>query len=173
MCKGHVFILLMFAAGLILVASELEGMQERKIPVVVSAEVKPKILKSGEAIPLTITVSNGLSSSSYHSTFSLTPNDWNGETCNVSLVDIYRDGKAGNLYLARPKIDIPMTVSGMGIREIKPGGKLEIQTDARKWKLRDGWFPGRYKVTVRINNLKIDDYSTLSVLADPIEFEIK
>jgi hypothetical protein len=66
-----------------------------------------------------------------------------------------------------------MTVSGMGRREIKPGGKLDIQTDARKWKLRDGWFPGRYKVTVRIENLKVDDYSTLSVLADPIEFEIK
>ncbi len=173
MSKGYMSILLIFAAGLIAVTSELEGKQERQIQIVVSAEVKPKIVKTGEVIPLTITVSNGLSSSSYHSTFSLMPNDWNGETCNVSLADIYRDGKPGNLYLARPKIDVPMTVSGMGRREIKPGGKLKIQTDARKWKLRDGWFPGRYKVTVRIENLKVDDYSTLSVLADPIEFEIK
>lgn len=173
MCKGFVFVLLMFTAGLIVVASGQEGKQERQIQVVVSAEVKPKIVKTGEAIPLTITVSNGLSSSIYHSTFSLTPNNWNGETCNVSLVDIYRDGKAGNLYLARPRIDVPMTVSGMGRREIKPGGKIDIPTDARKWKLRDGWLPGRYNVTVRIDNLKVDDYSTLSVLADPIEFEIK
>ncbi|NQT13123.1 MAG: hypothetical protein HQ582_10270 [Planctomycetes bacterium] len=173
MYKRYVFILLMFTAGLIAVASELEGRIERQIPIVVSAEVKPRIVKSGEVIPLTITVSNGLSSSIDHLTFSLTPNDWNGETFNVSLVDIYRDDEVGNLYLARPEMNVPMTISGMGRKEIKPGDKLDIRTDVRKWKLRDGWFPGKYKVTVRVGNLMVDKYSTLSVLSDPIEFEIK
>ena len=173
MCKRHLFILLMFVSVLVTVASYLEGKQERQIPVVVSVEVKPKIVKSGEVVPLTITVSNGLSSSIYHLTFSLTSNGWNGETYNISLVDIYRDGKVGNLYLARPKMSVPITVSGMVRREIKPGEELEIQTDARKWKLRDGWLPGRYKTMVRVDNLKVDKYSTLSVLSDPIEFEIK
>jgi hypothetical protein len=173
MCKWYVFVFLAFSIGLIVVANEAAGKQQRQIPVVVSAEVKPKVVKSGEVIPLTITVSNGLSLSIYHLTFSLTPNDWNGETCNVSLLDIYRDDKAGSLYLARPKMNVPMTVSGMGRQEIKPGGKLEIQTDARKWKLRDGWLPGGYRVTVRVDNLKVDEYSTLAVLSDPVEFEIK
>ena len=173
MCKRHLFILMMFASALIAMASNLDRKQERQIPVIVSVEVKPEIVKSGEVVPLTITVANGLSSSIYHLTFSLTSNDWNGETYNVSLVDIYRDGNTGNLYLARPKIGVPITVSGVARWEIKPGEKLEIQTDARKWKLRDDWLPGRYKATVRVDNLIVDKYSTLSVLSEPIEFEIK
>jgi len=173
MCKWHLFILLMFVSALITMASNLKGKQERQIPVIVSVEVKPEIVKSGEAVPLTITVSNGLSSSIYHLTFSLTSNDWNGETYNISLVDIYRDDNTDNLYLARPKMSVPVTVSGPARQEIKAGEKLEIQTDARKWKLRDGWLPGQYRATVRVDNLEVDKYSTLSVLSEPIEFEIK
>jgi len=173
MCKRNLSILLMILCALIAVASTLEGQQERQIPVVVSVDVRPEIIKSGEVVPLTITVSNGLSSSIYHLTFSLTSNDWNGETYNISLVDIYRDGRVSNLYFSRPEMDVPITMSGMASWEIKPGEELEIQTDARKWKLRDGWLPGRYRVTVRIDNLKVDKYSTLSVLSNPIEFKIK
>jgi hypothetical protein len=173
MCKRHLFILLMFFYALIAVASNLEGKQERQIPVIIIVEVKPEIVKSEEVVPLTITVSNGLSSSIYHLTFSLTSNDWNGETYNISLVDIYRDGNTGNLYLERPQMSVPITMSGVVRQEIKPGEKLEIQTDVRKWKLRDGWLPGRYRVTVRVDNLEVDEYSTLSVLSEPVEFEIK
>jgi len=64
----------------------------------------------------------------------------------------------------------------MKLQEIqtqKCGKRVEIQTDARKWKLRDDWLPGRYRVTVLVDNLKVDKYSTISVLTDPIEFEIK
>jgi hypothetical protein len=172
-CKRHLFILLMFFYALITVASNLEGKQERQIPVIIIVEVKPEIVKSEEVVPLTITVSNGLSSSIYHLTFSLTSNDWNGETYNISLVDIYRNGNTGNLYLERPKIDVPIAVSGVTKQEIRPGEKLEIQTDERKWKLRDGWLPGRYTVTIRVDNLEVDKYSTLSVLSEPVEFEIK
>ena len=173
MYKWYVSIFIAFTVPLIVVAAKVDGKQERQIPVVVSVEVKPKIVKTGESIPLILTVSNGLSSSIYFSTFSLTPNDWNGETYHVSLVDIYRDDKADNLYLARPMIDVPITISGVGRREIKPGDNIKIQIDARKWKLRDDWLPGRYRVTVRIDNLKVDEYSVLSVLTDPVEFEIK
>ena len=125
MYKWYVSIFLFFTVPLMMVAAKGDGKQERQIPVVASVEVKPKIVKTGESIPLILTVSNGLSSSIYYSTFSLTPNDWNGETYNVSLVDIYRDDKAGNLYLARPKIDVPITISGAGRREIKPGGNIK------------------------------------------------
>ncbi len=166
-------IFIYFIVFLIVVAAKVDGKQERQIPVVVSVEVKPKIIKTGEPIPFILTLSNGLSSSIYYSTFSPSPNDWNGETYNVSLVDIYRDDKAGSLYLARPNIDVPIAVSGAGRREIKPGGNIKIQIDARKWKLKDEWLPGRYRVTVRIDNLKVDEYTMLSVLTDPVEFEIK
>ncbi len=173
MFKKYILVFLILGVCLIAIASETRGKEERQIPVVVSADVSLKTVKRGEAIPLDITVSNGLPSSIYLSTFSLIPNDWNGETCNVSLVDIYRDNKPGSLYLSRPKMEVPKTISGMRSCEVKSGGKLIIRTDARKWKLRDEWLPGKYKVIVRIDKLNIDKYSTLSVLADPVEFEIK
>lgn len=151
-----------------------ENQRQRQIPVVVRAEIKPNVIKAGEKIPLTITVKNDLSSSIYHVTFSLKPNNWDGETFNVSIVEIYRNNNPGNLYLSRPVItNSPTMVSGAGRNEIKSGEKLIIQTDARKWKLRDDWLPGKYKITVRIDNLIVDKYSKLSVLSDPLEFEIK
>ncbi len=173
MFRKSVPVFLILGACFTVATSETRGKEERQVPIVVTVNVDLEIVETGEAIPLTITVSNGFPSSIYHSTFSLTPNEWNGETCNVSLVDIYRDDEPGNLYLARPKMDIPITISGTGRREIKPGGKLVIRTDARKWKLRDGWLPGKYRVTVRVNNLTVDKYSKLSVLADPVQFEIR
>lgn len=129
-------------------------------------------MKVGEAIPLTIVVHNGLPSSIYHTTFSLVPLAWNGETANISLVDICRD-KPFNLYLARPEVRFPGNISGRSWIEIKPNSSLSITTDARKWTLRDGWLPGHYRITVRVDNLQADDYSRLSVLSDPLEFEIK
>jgi len=144
-----------------------------QIDVVVRGQVTPAVVKAGEPIPLAVTVSNGLGAYIHHSTYSLTPNDWNGETHNISLVDIYRDGKEFNLYLARPKANPPHLVSGVGGRGIKAGESLRIETDARKWKLRDGWLPGHYKVIVRVDRLRIDPYWTLSVLSDPFEFVIE
>ena len=155
---------------------------KRQIPVIVHARLRPvvkgthvytNLAEADKPIPLEITIFNGLRSCIYHSTFSNKPNTWNGETANISLVDIYRNDKQFNLYLARPKIDVPVGISGMGRYEIKPVEKLLIQTDAHKWTLRDGWLPGRYKVTLRVDNLTADRYCNLSILSDPIEFEIK
>ena len=145
--------------------------KERQVPVVVRAAVGPGV-KAGGPIPLRVSVTNGLPSSIDHHTYRTEPVEWNGETVNVSLVDIYRDGSP-NQYLARPRVQPPLMISGMGRREIKPGATLTITTDAAKWKTRDGWKPGRYKVTVRVDNLRLDDYSTLSVLSDPVEFTIE
>ncbi|MBC8869321.1 MAG: hypothetical protein H8E44_07875 [Planctomycetes bacterium] len=145
----------------------------RPINVGVNGQVTPPVVKVGEPIPLTVTVSNGLGVPVFHSTFALKPNDWNGETHNVSLVDIYRDGKESNLHLARPEINVPHLVAGIGRTGVEPGKSLQIETDARKWKLRDGWLPGRYEVTVRVDGLEIDPYYRLSVLSGPFEFEIQ
>ncbi len=145
---------------------------DRQIPVVVTGKVEPGTVKAGGAIPLTVTITNGLPTSIRHNTFRLEPTDWNGETVNISLVDIHREGPP-NLFLHRPEVDPPQIISGMGSHEIKPGGTLTVKTDARKWKLRDGWLPGRYKVTVRVDHLTLDRYSTLSVMSDLVEFRVE
>lgn len=155
---------------------------EQRISVIVRGQVIPDVVKAGEPIPLTVTVANHFSSPIYHNTFSIEPSDWNGETCNISLVDIYRDDRPRNLYYARPEVNVPVRASGIGSYEIEAGKILAIRTDARKWKLHDegrpverfnGWFPGRYKVTLRVDNLTVDKYCKLSVLSNPIEFKIE
>ena len=151
-----------------------ENQKQRQIPIIVKAEIKPNVIKAGETIPLTITVKNDLPSSIYHNTFSLKPNNWDGETFNVSIQDIHRDNNLRNLYYSRPTIkNSPNVISGVGRNEIKSGEKLEIQTDVRKWKLIDDWLPGKYKIIVKIENLVVDGYTQLSVVSDQIEFEIK
>lgn len=50
---------------------------------------------------------------------------------------------------------------------------VTIKTDARKWKLQDGWLPGHYQITIRVDYLTVDRYSTLSVLSDPVGFKIE
>jgi len=149
---------------------------ERQVNAVVTGQVVPAAVKAGEPIPLTVRISNGLRAPIFHDTFRLEPVDWNGETVHISLVDIYRDGVAYNLYLARPAFEGPpwqQSRAGPGGHEIKPGGVLEVKTDARKWTLRDGWLPGRYSVTLRVDGLRADPYCKLSVLSDSFEFEVK
>ena len=146
---------------------------KRQIPVVVRGEVKPAVVEAGKPIRLTVTVTNGLGGSIRFPTYRLGPTDWNGETVNVSLVDIYRDGQRRGLFLKRPAVRPPIKIAGMASYEIKPKQSLVVRTDARKWTLRDAWLPGRYKVTVRIDRLTLDHYAVLSVTSDPFVFEIK
>jgi hypothetical protein len=171
--KHYAFMSLILGVCLVGTGNEKLQKEERQIPVTITASAEPNIAKAGESIPLTITIFNDLPASIYHSTFSLVPNDWNGETINISLVDIYRDNIQNNLYYARPDINTPDMIQGMGAKEVKAGGKLSIITNARKWTLRDGWLPGKYKITVRVDNLTVDKYTKISTLSEPIEFEIK
>ena len=60
-----------------------------------------------------------------------------------------------------------------GSHDIKPTNSLVVHTDARKWKLIDGWVPGRYRVTVRAEHIAVDRYSRLWTTSDPFEFEIE
>lgn len=145
----------------------------KQIDVVVTGEVVPAVVEEGRPIPLTVRITNNLKGLIRHQTFRLEPVDWNGETINVSLVDIYRNGRKFNLHLARPEINAPVRISGLGAHGIAPGETLEVKTDARKWKLRDGWLPGRYEVIVRVDNLLIDDHTRADVLSDWFTFEIE
>ena len=112
-------------------------------------------------------------------TFSLSPNDWNGETINISLVDIYRDtppptGLPAGLFYARPKLgEVPKYISGESSYAIKPHESLSVLIDVSKWQIREGWKPGKYKTTVRVDNIYVDQYTTASVMSDSVEIEIR
>lgn len=112
-------------------------------------------------------------------TFSLSPNDWNGETINISLVDIYRDtppptGLPAGLFYARPKLgEVPKYIAGESSYAIKPHESLSVLIDVSKWQIREGWKPGKYKTTVRVDNIYVDQYTTASVMSDSVEIEIR
>jgi len=132
------------------------------------------VVPAGEPIPLTITIRNELPGPIYHQTYRLKPVEWNGETICVSLLDIYRDGRKFNLFHSRPELGKgALRISGTGRFEIPPGESLQIETDASKWKLRDGWKPGRYEARVRADSLTADRWCRLSVLSEPFEFVIE
>ena len=149
--------------------------QQRQIPIVVGAHTVSDTLKENEPLLLRISILNGLPKDIRFSTFSLTPNSWNGEVSNVSLVDIYRDEpSAMGLFLARPKTgEYPKLIAGLSSYVIKPMDSLSVVVDMSKWQIRDGWRPGKYKITVRADNISVDDYAVVSVMSDPVEVVIK
>ena len=53
------------------------------------------------------------------------------------------------------------------------GQELTLNTDVSKWTIADGWLPGKYKVALRIDHLQVDRYAALSIVGEPLEFEIK
>jgi hypothetical protein len=173
MCRSVVFCV---AALAVLPADPAPGQArsaDRQVPVFVRAEAARTAVDEGSPIGLTVTVTNGLPRVIFLSGAWTEPVDWNGETISISVVDVYRDGEPGNLLIARPDVTLPAGVSGIGRVGIESGRSLSVRTDARKWTLRDGWLPGSYRITVRVDNLVVDDYSTLSVTSDPIEFAVE
>ena len=170
----YLFIILSVVFGSILTSSTDSAAkdEDRPIQVFVYGQVSPDVVRVGSEIPLTVTILNEMDVPVHYPTFSLEPNDWNGETSNIALVDIYRNSKMWNLYLDSPDVNVPRDISGQGHHRIDPGNSLTIRTDARKWTLRDSWLPGRYQVTLRVN-VTVGKHYLLSILSDPFEFEIK
>ncbi len=144
------------------------------IPVTVAATVEPGTVKAGAPILLTIKIANGLRGTLAYSAFGLKPDGRNSETVNLSLVDVYRDGKVGNLFKARPKMESAPRIAGLSSHRIKPGSSLTVATDAGQWEIEGGWIPGRYRLTVRVENLTTDgERCRLSVQSEPCTFEIR
>ena len=149
--------------------------RQRQIPITVAAQPASEALKSGAPLLIRVTISNGLSRDIGFETFSLSPNSWNGEVTNISLVDIYRDvPQPMNLFDARPKLgEGPKYIAGISSHRIKPHESLAVLIDISKWQIRDGWRPGKYKITVRADNIRVDGYMTASVMSEAMEIEIK
>lgn len=170
-CKPLCIVIL----SLIVLPFPVTSQQRRQIPIVVEAHPVSDTLKENGPLLLRISILNGLSKDIRLSTFSLTPNSWNGEVTNISLVDIYRDvPQPRNRFIARPKIGQgPREIAGMSSHAIKPTESLSVVVDISKWQIVDGWIPGKYKVTVRADNIDLDSYTRASVMSDPVLVIIK
>ncbi len=156
-----------------LLGGDPRNLGERKFPISVKVTPRMATFRLGEPLLCDVTISNGLAWEIGLSTFSLAPNDWNGETAPLSLVDIYREPDP----VSRPADWMPhignVIVEGMARYPIKPGGSLSILVDLRKWKLVGGWTSGRYRVDMRVNHIGLDSYSNVSVMSDLAEFIIR
>lgn len=151
----------------------LAHVPKRQIDVTLAAVPSREGYMHGERIPVTLVITNGLSGEIGFATFATEPNPWNGETYGCSLVDVYRDGQPGNLYLARPELHVPHSVSGPGVKYVRPGESFQIALDASKWRLRDGWGKGKYEAVFRVDGIIADEYVRLSVLSEPVAFEVR
>lgn len=143
------------------------------IPVLVRAQAEIAVFKQGKPLLMSVTLSNGLSKPIRFTTFSTKPNEWNGETLNISLVDVYRNKEKRNLYLGRPKIEVPLTISGYGGPPIQPGETVQIMLDMSKWKIDGGWTKGGYEVVFRMENIIADEKITMAILSDPVHVVIQ
>ncbi|HYW73287.1 MAG TPA: hypothetical protein VE961_19860 [Pyrinomonadaceae bacterium] len=146
---------------------------ERQIPITVDLKPADDVLTTGKPLLFRVTISNNLPQEIRFSTFSLTPNSWNGETANLELPDIYRRPRTMAVFLARPKMTVPEFLEGAGSYVIKSHQSLALLVDISKWQIIDGWQAGKYSINVRVNNLEVDRYAKVSITSDPIEFEVK
>ncbi len=159
----QLIIMLMLFAGV-----ALAGDKKAVIPVSVHVQAELAVFKAGKPLPMSVTLANGLSNTVSFSTFAIEPNELNGETLNISLVDVYRGGEKNNLYIARPELKVPLKISGPGSRDVQPNGTLRVMIDTSKWKIQGGWTKGEYELTFRMDNIIVDDKVTMSILSDPV-----
>lgn len=156
----------LLAAWTLAVPATAQEAGKRQLPVHVTGEVR------AGGTTLRVTITNGLPGPIAFHGYGTRPTDWNAETASVSLVDVYREGTPGNLFLAAPKVEPPLKIAGRSRVTIPPGKSLTVETDARKWSIRGGWTPGRYRATVRVDHLELDEFSTASVRSEPFEFVV-
>jgi hypothetical protein len=131
------------------------------------------MMRSGGPLPLRVTVSNGLREEIYFLTYTLTPTDWNAETVNLTLFDVYREGDSSRVDVHRPDVRVPMTIAGMGRKVIPARGSLSWVVDMAKWQAEGGWRPGRYKMLVRVGTIHVDRFLTVWATSDTVRLEIK
>jgi len=142
--------------------------EARQMPVIVSAKAIKDAFTAGEPIAVELTVTNNMPGDIGVTGFAFEPNEWNGEASTAAPEDVYRDGVMLNRLIGKPEVKPPRTISGMGGRRIEPGQSQKIVLHLDKWTIVDGWKPGAYDVTLRVNRVVIDDYTIAQIKADPV-----
>ena len=143
------------------------------IPVSVRAQAELAVFKPGKPLLMSVTISNGLSKPIRFTTFSTKPTEWNGETMNISLVDVYRNNQKRNLYLSRPQVKVPDSISGPVSNPIQPGEKFQVIVDISRWNIDGGWVKGKYELVFRMDGVRVDEKITMSVLSDPVHVVVQ
>ena len=162
--KMSVTLAMLILMGGICLASEEKPM----IPVGVHAQAELAVFKTGRPLLMSLTLTNGLSRPIRFKIFSTEPSELNGETFNISLVDVYRNGEKRNLYLARPELRGLLTMSGPGSRSIQPGKNLRVTIDMSKWRIDGDWIQGEYELVFRMDNITVEDKISMSILSEPV-----
>ena len=147
--------------------------QARQVPIGVRAEAAVDTLRSGGPLPLRITITNGLRDEIYFLAYTLTPNEWNGETLTLTVFDVERAGESGRVNVHAPSVRVPMTLAGRGMRRIPPRDSLTWVVDLAKWQAEGGWLPGEYKFLVRPNPIHVDRFLTAWVTSDTVRLHIR
>ena len=147
--------------------------QARQVPIVVRAEAAVDTLRSGGSLPLRITIMNGLRDEIYILTYTLTPNEWNGETWGLTIFDVEREGDSTRVNVHAPSVRVPMMIPGRSVRRIPPRGSLTWVVDLAKWQAEGGWLPGKYKLLVRPDAIHVDRFMTAWVTSDTVRLHIR
>lgn len=146
---------------------------KKQLPIWIIPRPKKEIFNATEPLLVDVEIKNGLDHEVRMYSWTFEPNEWNGETSNIELPDIYRLPKIQEIWLKHPNVNAPTNLAAPGWYQI-PTGKSKIKTiDVRKWEVVGGWVAGTYQITVLINKINIDEYSSVSVLSDPIKIEIR
>jgi hypothetical protein len=146
----------------------LASEEKPMIPVGVHAQAELALFKTGKPLLMSLTLTNGSSRPIRFTTFSAEPNEWNGETFNISLVDVHRNGQKRNLYLARPELKGLLAISNPGSRSIQPGKNLRVTIDMSKWGIDGDWIKGEYELVFRMDNITVEDKISMSILSEPV-----
>jgi hypothetical protein len=141
--------------------------------VVVTCEPVQAVFTVDQPIALRLRIHNHQTHPIEFHGFGGEPTGWNAETASVALLDIQRDGAPHSLYRERPAVDPPRGVAGPSRRVIAPDEEWVLTVDARKWTIDGGWRPGAYRLTARIDGLRLNERTTASVTSEPVEFRVQ
>ncbi|MDA0591614.1 MAG: hypothetical protein O2820_26710 [Planctomycetota bacterium] len=172
--------LLLTAVGLY---ADVSGVTpERNVDIAVSGTVGDKDGKIAEnaPLPLRIEIHNGLGSPIRMTPLATKPVADQLEAQNLTITAVYR--QVGPAAIASSSENLLKVAAQTGDATSKPASpsviEIESQTSAfilanlRTWQIRGGWTPGSYEVQAEVSGMTVDSFSTMSVLSEPIRFEI-
>jgi hypothetical protein len=171
---------------LIAVSNVLAQFPERQLAIKVIQKPRKHVYKEGEPILMDVEIKNGLKHEVRLTAFAFSPNEWNGETGHIDLVDVYRLPRIFQICCSRPNLGqsapsgitgkehpVSSKIAGAGWYPI-PAGTSKISTiDLSKWEVDGGWVAGKYQILVRVKKIDLDKYSWVAVQSDPITIEIQ